>query len=213
MSSLREKLEKVFAFFRPENLARQIIKYEGGVALLAIDVQKEFCDPKGGRGNAETAEISKRIQSLVPEFRKAGIPVYVVYFGSKKKNAADIDFYEFAPQADDVLVAKNDDSAFQGSNIKELLQKNKKKLLLTCGFNLSACVMSTVMDAITEGFEVCLLRDLTGNDNSPGNQKNIRRHLKHMRNKGVTIEQSGKVLELLCAKKNAPTVPLNELKA
>ena len=213
MSDLRQQLDKVFTFFKPENLAAQTIKYEGEVALLVIDVQKEYCDPQGSRGTAETAEISKRIQSLAPEFRKAGIPVYAVYFSRKeKKDASEIDFYEFTPQPDDVLVAKNRNSAFEGSNIKELLEKDKKKLLLICGFNLNACVRSTVLDARKAGFEVCLLRDLTGNDNN-NSSRWAEDHLADMRDKGVTIEQSEKVLELVHAKKNASTGLSNQLTA
>lgn len=206
MASFREQLKKLFAFFKPENLAAQKIKYESDVALLVIDVQKEFCKRKwfSGRGTAETEEVSKRIQSIVPEFRKAGIPVYVIYFSeTEKENAADVDFYQFMPHPDDVLVAKNDDSAFQGSNIKEILQRDKRKTLLTCGFNLNACVKSTVLDARAEGFNVCVLRDLTGNDNendcSPPES-----HLAEMCNSGVKIEKSDTVLAQLRSKNNAP---------
>jgi nicotinamidase-related amidase len=205
MTTFREQLKKVFAFFSPENLAAQKVKYEGDVALLVIDVQREFCDPDGRRGNAETAEVSKRIQSLVPEFRKAGVPIYAVYFSEeKKKNASDIDFYEFTPHPDDVLVAKNADSAFKGSNIKKILQRDKRKTLLTCGFNLNACVKSTAMDALIEGFDVCLLRDLTGNDNGNDYSNITNDTLTKVRDMGATIEKSDTVLARLRDRKNAP---------
>jgi nicotinamidase-related amidase len=209
MPNFQEQLKKVFSFFKPENLEVQKIKYEGDVALLVIDVQKEFCDPKRffGRGNAETAEVSKRIQSLVPEFRKAGIPVYAVYFSrEEKKNAADIDFYEFTPHPDDTLVAKNQDSAFEGSNIKKILLEDKRKTLLTCGFNLNACVKSTVLDALIEGFDVCLLRDLVGNDNE-NDCSPAEGHLADMRDMGVMIEKSDTILARLRDRKNAPPKP------
>jgi nicotinamidase-related amidase len=202
MSDFLQRLKKAFTFFEPDNLARQPVKYEGEVALLVIDVQEKFCKPRGifGRGNSETKEISKRIKSIVPEFRKAGIPVYAIYFGDEEKKASQIDFYEFAPHPDDVLVAKNDDSAFQGSNIREILKNDKRKLLLTCGFNLNACVKSTVMDALDEGFDVCLLKDLAGNDNE-NDASGAEEHLTDMRDKGVTIEESGKILELIRTQK------------
>lgn len=198
MRSFQQLLADVSAFFQPENLAKQYIKYEGEVALVVIDVQKEYCDPKGRRGNPETEAVSERIQSLIPEFRKAGIPVYAVYFSCEEKSKPEeIDFYKFSPEPDDTLVRKNRDSAFKGSNIREILRRDNRKLLLTCGFNLSACVASTVQDARSEGFDVCLLHDLTGNDNE--NPRDARYELEDMKSKGVTIEQSANVLSCLRA--------------
>jgi nicotinamidase-related amidase len=199
MSSLKEQLQKVFAFFK----TKPAIKYDGDAALLVIDVQKTYCQPRWffGRGNAETKKVSERIKSLVPEFRKAGIPVYVIYFGEEKKKASQVDFYKFTPQGEDVLVAKNRDSAFEGSNIKEILKKDKRKLLLTCGFNLNACVLATVLDARDNGFDVTVLRDMSGNDNEAAPHR-AEEFLTLMRGNGVTIEESDKVLEVIRAKKN-----------
>lgn len=195
-TTLQEQLEKVSAFFTPENLAQQTIQYDGEIALLVIDVQKTFCDPKENLGNAETVAVSKRIQSIVPEFRKAGIPVYAVYVSFEPKDISEVDFYEFTPHPTDVPVRKVDTSAFRGSNIQEILQKDKRKLLLTCGFNLNACVRQTVEDAAQAGFEVCVLRDLTGNNKGcDGNNAEI--HVKCMKAKGISFAKSAEALELL----------------
>jgi nicotinamidase-related amidase len=203
MTSFKEQLEKVSDFFKPENLAGKKIKYKGEVALLVIDVQKQFCDPKGERGNNQTRKISERIESLSSEFRKAGIPVYAVYFSYRELPISEIDFYKFTPQPDDKLVAKYMDSAFSGSDIKKTLKKDKRKLLLTCGFNLSACVMSTVLDARKAGFDVCLLRDLSGNDKK-NKHLDADDNIQAMLENGVSVEESTKVLGLLKAKKRAP---------
>ena len=204
MTDFRKKLEKVINFFHPDHLSSLLLKYEGKAALLVIDVQKEFCDPKGRRGNRTTAKVSRRIQSLTPEFRKAGIPVYAVYFSYKKRQkAADIDFYEFTPHPDDTLIRKDRDSAFKGSKIKEILKKDKKNLLLTCGFNLNACVRDTVIDANKEGFDVCLLSDLTGNDNTNDAHTKMEM-LRELRKKGISVAKSGNVLKKLPSiRKNA----------
>lgn len=194
MSEFIDKLKQVAEFFKPENLEKQAIKYD---AILVIDVQKEFCDPNRPRGNEETEVVSKRIKSLIPEFRNAGVPVYAIYFDrdKRKKEISEIDFYEFEPHPDDMLVAKNDDSAFRGSDIKALLEKDGKKNLLMCGFNTSACVMSTVLDARRAGFDVTLLRDLTGNDNC--NPRNPGKDLRHMESNGMKLVGSDTALEQL----------------
>lgn len=196
MSNLKDQLARVLPFFRPENLAEQAIRYEGEVALLVIDVQKEFCDPSKKRGNQQTEVIAKRIRALVPQFRQASVPVYAIYFDwsakKKKKEASEVDFYEFQPEPEDVLVGKDRDSAFTGSDIEKILRKDGRKSLLVCGFNVSACVRDTVMDAREKGFDVTLLEDLAGNDNL--NPRTPDAALKEMRQAGIEITQSETVL-------------------
>ena len=201
--NLPERLKKTGEFFDPENLASLSLKYaEGEVALLVIDVQKQFCDPEGKRGNKETTEISERIQSLVPEFRKADIPVYAVYYSTTgDKEREEVDFYKFQPAANDTLIAKNADSAFKGSNIADILHRDHKKLLLACGFNLNACVKRTIDDARKAGFDVCLMEDLSGNDAlNAGYSPDT--FLKQMREGGTVITSSENVLRQI----NAPSL-------
>ena len=203
--SFFDRLKRASEFLTPNALAQTKISYDpapgdivlpGDLALLVIDVQKEFCDPKGHRGNSETAEVSRRIGSLVPEFRKAGIPVYMVYFAYQEKKAKDIDFYEVKPADNDILVAKNRDSAFRGSSIETMLQKAGHRKLLTCGFNLNACVYSTVMDARDNGFQVTLLRDLCGNDKA-NDDRYTNGCIKEMEEKGIAFNESREVLQHL----------------
>lgn len=190
-----DRFKRTREFLNQDNLEQTPISYSPApgdielprdLALLVIDVQKEFCDPNGSRGNKETREVSQRIKNLVPEFRKAGIPVYVIYFAEQAKKVKDIDFYEFRPEKGDFIVAKNDDSAFQGSHIGKMLEKHGRKMLLACGFNLNACVFNTVMDARSKGYGVHLLRDLTGNDDH-NDSSSTESYLKQMQDKGVII--------------------------
>jgi nicotinamidase-related amidase len=202
----RQKLAKAREFFTPASLEKTPIKYEpqpGELALLVIDVQEEFCDPKQGRGNSETTEVSKRIKSLIPEFRKAGVPTYVIYFSYQDKKPHEIDFYMFFPDKQDVLIAKNADSAFEGSDIRKVLDEHKRTTLLACGFNLNACVYSTVMDARRNGFDVCVMRDLTGNDNC-NDPNGTDEKIKNMKEKGITFSDSATILKKLADKKTAP---------
>jgi nicotinamidase-related amidase len=204
---LLDQLKRVFHFFRKENLEETPITYAplpddirlaSDLALLIIDVQGKYCDPKGRRGNRETGQIAKRIQKLAPEFRKAGIPVYVVYFANKPQKLKKIDFYEFKPETGDILIQKDMDSAFQGSDIKNILQQHGRKRLLTCGFNLNACVFKTVIDGIGEGFNIRLLRDLSGNDND-NDSANAHVYVKKMKKKGVVISNASRELKNLKA--------------
>ncbi|MCK5659273.1 MAG: isochorismatase family protein [Alphaproteobacteria bacterium] len=213
MPDLRQQISYVSNFLRPINLTKQTFKYKGNAALFVIDVQKIFCDPKSFFGNKETKTVSKRIQSIVHKFRDAGVPVYAIYFSERNKEISEIDFYEFKPESGDVLIAKNEKSAFSAtnSNIKEILKKNGIKSLLACGFNRSACVKYTITDARKNGFPVCLLEDLTGNDSYFKTNKVIDplkklRELKKMQQEGIIIEQSSNVLKSI-HKYNMSTVP------
>lgn len=155
-------LKRVLDFFKPDNLAQQELKVrEHNMALLVIDVQKRYCDPRGDRGNKHTKEVSKKLASIIPEFRKAGIPIYAIYFEHSHK----IDFYKYKPHSSDIIVLKQTDSAFKSSNLHDLLKKGKHKYLLACGFNASACVERTCLDGRKLGYNIGLLADLLENDN------------------------------------------------
>ncbi len=202
LKSLAQRFKKTHAFFSQENLENLILKYDQHVALLVIDVQKEFCDPAGRRGNGETEEISGRIQSIVPAFRKAGVPVYAVYFSRNgEKNPQEIDFYKFQPAPEDKLVAKNTDSAFHSGKLKDILAADKPKLLLACGFNQIACVLDTVLSARQLGYDICLMEDLTGNDKGCLIDKRwASSSRKEMLRKGAVMTTSAEVLKHLHAK-------------
>ncbi|MFH1157279.1 MAG: cysteine hydrolase [Pseudomonadota bacterium] len=178
--------------------------YPEEVVFVVIDVQNQFCIPGAG-GNAQIEAISERIQSLAQEFRKAEIPVYAVYyFDDMKKKASEEDFYKFTPDKNDISITKTESSAFQGSSIKEILEKDHKKRLVVCGFNLSSCVLNTVMDARKAGFEVWLLQDLTG-DNDHFIYKDTRSKedsLRKMQAEGVVMTTSEKVLRQLREPRN-----------
>lgn len=173
------------------------------LALLVIDVQQEFCDPKGGRGNKETREVSQRIRRLIPAFRKAGVPVYAIYFSETAEKVQDIDFYEFRPKEGDFVLCKNDNSAFKGCDIDKLLAMHHRKTLLTCGFNLNACLFETAVDARAKGYDVRLLRDLSGNDNNndPGSTDG---YLRRMTEKGVIVSTAADELRALAAENSRP---------
>ncbi len=166
------------------------------MALLVIDVQREFCDPRHPerRGNAETVRISNRIAMTVPKFRSAGIPVYAIYYDETLLlEPHQVDWFKFRPAPGDILVPKNRNSAFEGSPIKEILEKNGYRTLLTCGFNRSSCVYATARDARKAGFDVLLLSDLTGNDNTPHSLARL--DFKYLARKGAAIADSATVLD------------------
>ena len=173
-------------------------------ALLVIDVQEGYCAPKY-RKHVEQDAVARRIASIAPAFRKAGIPIYAVYYDEHYLGG----FHRFKPANDDIVVPKNKDSAFEGSNMEELLKKNGHKNLLICGVYESLCVKKTAEDALKRGFKVTVLKDLTA-DWEAGERDGYYEHpappagetFAELRKAGASIETSSTVLQKLT--KNAP---------
>ena len=139
-------------------------------AHCIIDVQREFCDPKfsSRRGNKETNRVSGHIASVAPLFRAAHVTTYVIYFARGKNpcvSQAGGGLYKLRMSKDYIAVAKNRDSAFEGSDIGRILKRAGHRHLLVSGFNTNACVKSTVLDALCEGLRVDVMEDCVGNDN------------------------------------------------
>lgn len=161
----------------------------GDLALLVIDVQKQFCGTKG------LEEKAARIQTRAAEFRAAGVAVYAIHYTEDDEIGAEdpakIDFFKFRPRPQDKLIRKTEMSAFSGSDIESVLRRDGRKSLIACGFYTSACVRGTVLDARSAGFDVCLLEDLTGDFDAAVPP----RTLKEMRRAKIEVTQSADVLQ------------------
>ncbi|MDD9901647.1 MAG: cysteine hydrolase [Alphaproteobacteria bacterium] len=198
--NLLTRIRKASAFFEEANLKKCDLRYVPDVAVLVVDAQKEFCDPKGDRGNESTDKTSDKIASIIPQFRKAAVPVYAIYTSRQPLPRGKIDFHKFQPAGHDKRAWKPFDSGFECTDLKAKLEKERRKLLLICGFNMSACVMDTALDARRNGFDVCLMLDLTANDNDNPYGK-PQEDLNAMMAEGIQIITSEKALKALSGKK------------
>lgn len=134
-------------------------------ALLVIDSQRQFCDPVWDRGNADTIATAHHIGTMLPAFRRAGLPVYAVYYArSLEARHEYLDFYGFRPESGDIVLVKKSNSAFKTGATAETLRRAGHTHLLVCGFNYSACVKDTAIDAADAGYHVTVLRDMCAND-------------------------------------------------
>ena len=171
-------------------------------AHLLIDVQRDFVHPKKW-GTVQSEEIARNIGGLTAKFRQAGIAPYWIYykekniFGFEKRaSCAFGGFYKCAPSRGDVLIGKDRDSAFKGSDINEVLREKGVKNLIVSGFNTSACVAQTVHDAIDRGYHVCVVEDMTENGNDVNHIK-ASCALYRFEEKGAIVADSACVLEYL----------------
>lgn len=182
----------------------------GKTALVVIDAQRLYGDPRLGRGTRATRTTSKRIQSASQAFRKAGLPVYAVYYSPTREPVLPppFHFYEFTPQRSDILVPKNASSAFEGSDIAKRLKRNGHSRILVCGFNLRACVEFTAIDAVLHGIDVCLLRDLCANDKPNLKiERDKRPALRRMKEAGIRITTAHAALKAIAKNKRRKQTP------
>jgi hypothetical protein len=183
----------------PHPVALDELAEQGGIAHVCIDVQAQFCDKDGWRGTDDTEQTAKRIAKLSSLFRRHGIPNIWVYFDHDQEPSIDrAGFHHVVPEPHDILIPKDDDSAFDGSNIHSILKEQNIKTLLVTGVNLNSCVHATVVDARKEKYNVIVLTDAVGNDNCGGNSDGIRpERVKSMHKKGAAFAHSATVFNQL----------------
>lgn len=117
-----------------------------------------------------------RIAVILQAARRSGIPVIFPYVAPKTSSTAggfkgksptlaspEPEAYEFvvdvSPRRDDVLIPKDQPSAFFGTSlITHLVEMNIDTLLLT-GCTTSGCVRATAVDAFSFGFKVGVVHD------------------------------------------------------
>lgn len=165
-------------------------------AVLVIDAQRRYTDPAfKERGSLKTHRVTQKIVKFLPLVRHLGIPVYFAYlyreYEQEKANQPHQccgGFHLVSPLPEDVLVPKTGASVITSSDMaSRLLDAGYRKLIMV-GFNSSACIKFSALDAQKRGFEVTVLEDLVENDKGNNKPKMVR--LKTLRQKGISVRPS-----------------------
>ncbi|HET9041726.1 MAG TPA: isochorismatase family protein [Burkholderiales bacterium] len=166
--------------FRQQNFGNPI-GFGRRSALLVVDFTVGFNDPAlFGGGNIDPAV--KRTVRLQEFFRERKLPVAftrVVYaddgsdggiFATKQprllmlteRHPAGQVVPELAPRAGELVVRKNQASAFFGTNLAPWLVQQGADTVVVTGCTTSGCVRATVVDAISYNFRPIVARDCVG---------------------------------------------------
>ena len=166
--------------FRQQNFGNPI-GFGRRSALLVVDFTVGFNDPAlFGGGNIYPAV--KRTVRLLAFFRERKLPVAftrVVYaddgsdggiFATKQprllmlteRHPAGQVVPELAPRAGELVVRKNQASAFFGTNLAPWLVQQGADTVVVAGCTTSGCVRATVVDAISYNFRPIVARDCVG---------------------------------------------------
>lgn len=172
-------------------------------AHVIIDVQKSFCSKGPGTriwtfpATDHTEQVAGHIAKMAPAFRQAGIHTFIVYLDDNNQGISEAKggLHKLTIEESDIIVPKNEQSAFQGSSIHKSLKEKRISHLLISGFNARACVHDTVIDAIEHKYQVSLLEDCIGED--WGQHDDIPQHIKRMTDRGAFVTNAAEALASL----------------
>lgn len=135
-------------------------------ALLIIDVQKGFDDPKWGKRNNLSAE--ENIAKLLHAWRRRKRPIFHIKNDSTEANSplrpnlpGNAIKENVKPIKDEPLLIKKVNSAFIGTDLEKRLRKLGIKELVIVGLTTDHCVSTTARMAGNLGFTTYVVSDAT----------------------------------------------------
>src|ERR1051326_8780219 len=133
-------------------------------ALIVIDLQKAIDHPSWGERNHPGAE--KNIARLLQAWRATGRPIYRIAHDSTepashyRPGQPGNEFKsEAQPLQGEVVIRKNRNSAFIGTDLEQRLRLGSQEILMITGVITNNSVEATVRMAGNLGFETYLVED------------------------------------------------------
>jgi nicotinamidase-related amidase len=131
------------------------------IALLVIDVQKGLFEKTMPIYKAK--QILENISTLINKARQENVPVIFIQHSNDKTLERGSDAWQLHPKIqpleDEVIIHKLHGNAFEGTNLREELEKRNVNVLVTIGLVTHGCVKATCLGALNEGYKVVLVSD------------------------------------------------------
>lgn len=144
-------------------------------ALILIDIQKGFLDTAYWGGDRNNPNAKQKAAELLEIWRNKKLPIFHIQHCSSNPDSIlnevslGNEFQDVVkPIAGEIIIKKNVNSAFIGTNLKELLDNAKIKNLVIVGLTTDHCVSTTTRMAGNFGYTVYLVSDATATFNKKG---------------------------------------------
>ncbi|KAF2081556.1 cysteine hydrolase family protein [Flavobacterium sharifuzzamanii] len=144
-------------------------------ALILIDIQKGFHDVAYWGGDRNNVDAEQKSGELLEIWRAKKLPIFHVQHCSSNPNSIlnetnpGNEFQDVVkPLEGETVIKKNVNSAFIGTNLKELLDNAKITDLVIVGLTTDHCVSTTTRMAGNFGYNVYLVSDATATFNKKG---------------------------------------------
>ena len=144
-------------------------------ALILIDIQKGFNDVAYWGGDRNNVDAEEKACELLEIWRAKKLPIFHVQHCSSNPNSIlnetnpGNEFQDIVkPLEGETIIKKNVNSAFIGTNLKELIDNAKITNLVIVGLTTDHCVSTTTRMAGNFGYTVYLVSDATATFNKKG---------------------------------------------
>ena len=173
------------------------------IALLVIDMQKDFIDEDGklaqcGQDVSAMGLTVTPINKLIEKAHQKKIPVIftkmidalkyrsevgIYRFQQKEKveenicvleNTSGSEFSKILPQEQDSVVIKHSYDSFNGTELKSLLDEKEIKVLIITGVKTNVCVETTVRNAYHLGYYVIVPQECVASDDLAAHQQTLK---------------------------------------
>ena len=149
-------------------------------ALILIDIQKGFDDINYWGGERNNLEAEENASKLLKLWRKNSFPIYHIKHCSTNPKSRLVegqegnDFKELVmPNIDEVVIKKNVNSAFIGTDLKQRLDNDNIKQIVIAGLTTDHCVSTTTRMAGNYGYETFVVYDATATFNKIGVNREV----------------------------------------
>lgn len=179
-------------------------------ALVLIDLQKGFEDSNYWGAERNNPDAEKNAAELLDIWRNAALPIFHIQhcstLASSPLNPAHKgnDFMDLVrPKVSETIIQKNVNSAFIGTNLKELLDQQNISELVIVGLTTDHCISTTTRMASNLGFDTILVSDACATFNKTGiDAQNFSAELMHQTALASLDKEFARVVSMEFVKEN-----------
>ena len=155
-----------------------ITRFDKTTALLMIDVQKgvDVLNHWGGfKGRRNNPQAETHLRMLLDGWREHGLPIfYTVHDSREARSPLKLSLPTghikegLEPRAGEIVIRKDVNSGFAGTNLELMLQRQRIHRLVVAGFFTNMCVETTVRTAGNLGYDTYVVADACATSNRVG---------------------------------------------